>query len=196
MKKGKGFQKKRNKCKVCNHLFWPKRSSMERTCSPPCAIIDIKSDGYKVHVKKVNRKEYRKEKEKIKTIKTVYVEEQKSINAYVRERDKGKGCISCDSPEYQEAGHFFAIGSKYQCNPFRLDARQIMGQCTHCNHFVGGGNRAGYERGIIERYGQEYLDNLYKLKYDADNNPERWTKEDIRQYGKVYRKKTRDLKCS
>ncbi len=81
------------------------------------------------------------------------------------------------------------------CNRLRFYTRQIHGQCKQCNVYTGGGNRAGYEAGIIERYGQEYLDELYAYKALADQGKlERLTKEEVREMAAEHRRMTRELK--
>lgn len=180
------------RCPACKKLFDPTFNTLQKVCSPKCAIAYAPTEQAEKDYKKARKHETRAMREANKTLKTVYKEEQRSINAYVRARDNGKGCISCPQGVVIDAGHFIAVGSKYQCNPFRLDVRQIHGQCKKCNHFDSG-NRVGYEAGIIERYGQGYLDELLALEFEAQNNPELLTKEEIRAEGKRYRKLTREL---
>lgn len=79
--------------------------------------------------------------------------------------DKGKPCISCGRPDDGSVqfcgGHYRTKGAHPE---LALDIRNIMGQCNkRCNLELSGnihGNKTthGYRHGIIERYGQEYLD--------------------------------------
>jgi hypothetical protein len=110
----------------------------------------------------------REQLRKLLPISALYRGAQVAVNAYVRLRDRNKGCISCDSGRVDDAGHLFPIGSKWRCHPLRLDTRLIHGQCRKCNSYTGGGNVHGYIAGLIQRYGQEYVDRCYAIKNAAE----------------------------
>lgn len=105
-------------------------------------------------------------------------------NPYIRERDKvlyGK-CISCNSG-ITEAGHRFPVGSY---NGMRFLINNIHGQETSCNRFKSG-NLDEYDKGLINRYGQEYLDKLKKQAqiYKASNH--KFTRFDVIAIGETYK---------
>jgi hypothetical protein len=149
--------------------------------------------------KKLNQQIVRKAKRewraKNKTLSTLCKEAQKDINAYVRVRDQGEGCISCETGSAEDAGHFFPIGSKYRCNRIRFDTEAIHGQCRKCNSYVGGGNLHGYIAGLEARFGRAYVDDLYALKAKADQGllaP--LTKEEVREIAREHRKLAREMR--
>jgi hypothetical protein len=53
---------------------------------------------------------------------------QDVFNAYIRARDRDKGCISCGA-EVQEAGHYFSQGHH---SALRFNEINTSGQCTCC----------------------------------------------------------------
>lgn len=83
------------------------------------------------------------------------------VHAYVRERDKGKPCVSCGAdwkPDFQ-AGHFFSANS-FETLKYNLD--NINGQCQGCNLF-NEGNHENYALRLPNRIGVENYQNLVKL---------------------------------
>lgn len=82
------------------------------------------------------------------------------VHAYVRERDKGKPCISCGcqwNSDFQ-AGHFYAAGS---FETLRFDFDNIQGQCQQCNLY-NNGNFENYSLRLPERIGLEKYNELVK----------------------------------
>lgn len=75
---------------------------------------------------------------------------QKVFNAWIRERDKDKGCISCGA-EVTEAGHYLSVGHH---GAFRFNEINTNGQCTRCNCFLHG-NLIAYRQGLVRRYGED-----------------------------------------
>lgn len=80
---------------------------------------------------------------------------EKVFNAWVRNRDKDKGCISCGG-SVDHAGHYFSAGSY---SAMRFDETNVHGQCIGCNTFRHG-NLIEYGLGIIKRYGKKYHEEL------------------------------------
>lgn len=79
------------------------------------------------------------------------------FNAWIRERDKDKPCISCGRyGVVLDAGHYYSAG-KYQS--VRFDERNVNGQCHQCNRFDAG-KLIEYREGIERRWGSEVLEDL------------------------------------
>lgn len=185
----------KKRCRICRREFEP-RLSTQVCCSPNCAIAYARSQPKAVAktAAKLVRQEKRERKEGSESLETVCAKAQKDVNAYVRARDRHKGCISCESGRVDDAGHFFPIGSKYRVNRLRFDTRAIHGQCRKCNSYVGGGNLHGYIAGLIRRYGQSYVDSLYEIKAEADQSVlDRLTKDEVKSIAKSHRVKRREL---
>lgn len=74
---------------------------------------------------------------------------------YVRLRDRGKPCISCGRTyEHMDAGHYYGKGAYPN---LKYDEMNVHMQCRRCNMQ---GNVQGFMKGLLERYGQEFLDAL------------------------------------
>jgi hypothetical protein len=86
----------------------------------------------------------------------------KRFNKYIRERDKGKPCISCGSDKFDHAGHYYAGNA---APSIRLDEDNVHGQCAGCNLFKHG-NLIGYRKGLVERYGEDFV-RVLDIKFDA-----------------------------
>jgi hypothetical protein len=62
---------------------------------------------------------------------------QTKFNAFIRERDKGKNCISCKKPlgKKFDAGHYW---NKHNHGSIRFDELNVHGQCVYCNQHLHG----------------------------------------------------------
>jgi hypothetical protein len=83
---------------------------------------------------------------------------QVKFNAYIRERDEGKGCICCGGKHYSEiqAGHFYSAGHYPN---LRFNEDNVHGQSKSCNYFKSG-NLNEYRKNLIERIGLERVERL------------------------------------
>jgi hypothetical protein len=86
---------------------------------------------------------------------------QTAFNAFIRARDAGKACISCDKPldggpNSFDAGHYRSVGSAPH---MRFVEDNVHGQCKHCNNWLAG-NHVQYRLRLLERIGERKLDLL------------------------------------
>ena len=92
---------------------------------------------------------------------------------YIRARDKNI-CFTCDrfaEGSGYHAGHFIPQST---CGLYlKYDERNIAGQCYHCNINCGG-NGAEYYRRMVEKHGQEYVDEIFRDKQRTT----KWTEQD------------------
>ena len=103
-------------------------------------------------------------KEENKTLSDHKKELQLLVNKFVRLRDHGKKCVSCNSilrsPEgkggFVDAGHFWSMGGYPSV---RFDLNNLWGQCVHCNRDLHG-NLLPYRTKLIERIGRKQFDEL------------------------------------
>ena len=98
---------------------------------------------------------------------------QKVFNAFIRSRDKDKGCISCGAA-VPEAGHYYSQG---QHSALRFNDVNTNGQCTRCNRFLHG-NLIRYREGILKRHGQKKLDLLDSA---ARNRVKKWSRIELNE---------------
>jgi len=87
---------------------------------------------------------------KILSIPALTKKAQTVFNAWIRKRDKEKGCISCGS-QVTEAGHYLSAGHH---SALRFNEINVNGQCTRCNRFLHS-NAVWYRKGLVKRYGEE-----------------------------------------
>lgn len=78
---------------------------------------------------------------------------QECFNAYIRHRDKGQPCISCQQYRTLEAGHFYSAGHH---NLIRFDEDNCHGQCSACNRHLSG-NLLHYRRYLEIKIGKDRL---------------------------------------
>jgi hypothetical protein len=183
-------------CKVCKAKFSPQRP-LQSVCSPECSfglITLAKTKAERIQSQEA-KKVIRLEKEKLKTKGDWIKEAQEAVNAYVRYRDKDKHCISCGVKLMTgivgggfDAGHYRSRGSSPH---LRFDAdRNIMGQCKRCNRYLNG-NVTNYRIGLALRIGEEEL-----AKLESDNEPRKYSIDDLKNIKAIYKAKLKDLKCN
>ena len=142
---------------------------------------------------KVERAETRRRKEAIKTIAQLIASAQVAFNAFIRERDKHKGCFVCGRPftdkpgQVQHAGH---VRSRGAAGHLRFHEDNCMGECEGCNGPYGAKPHQ-IKAGAIARIGQERFDAL-----ENDNTPHKWTREELTKIRDTYRAKLKALKSN
>ena len=171
------------KCSICRAQFVP-RDSIQVVCSYDCALRKLQKDKEK-KVKELKRQN-REKKESLRTRKYYVRKLQELVNKWVRLRDEGKDCISCDvilnsSIKKFDAGHYFSAGH-YPELRFNLD--NIFGQCVECNRHKRG-NLIEYRPKLIERIGEERFQQLA----DQRNIKSDLTKEDLKDLILLFRNK-------
>lgn len=140
---------------------------------------------------KVERASIRARKEAIKTIAQLIADAQIAFNAFIRERDKGKGCFVCGRPftgkpgQVQHAGH---VRSRGAAGHLRFTEDNCHGECEGCNG-PHGAKPHQIEAGAIARIGPERYAELC-----ADNNPHKWQRDELIAIKHEYRAKLKELK--
>jgi len=109
-----------------------------------------------------------------------------ACSLYIRTRDKHI-CFTCgkyiESKFGYHAGHY--IPSSTCGLALRYDERNIHGQCYHCNINLGGFG-AKYHINMLEKYGQKFVDELWKIK---NRTITKWTEVDYIKKTKYYEEK-------
>lgn len=88
---------------------------------------------------------------------------QAMFNKWIRERDKGQQCISCDSYNTSDASHYYSAGKH---NNLRFNEDNVSSSCRRCNYYMSG-NLIPYRERLIKKIGierVEKLDELSKVK--------------------------------
>jgi len=184
---------KLHKCKVCKDLY-VKTRPLQQVCSPSCALelAGERVAKSKQLVAKAEKKVIKAKLEGMKTRPELLKAAQQSFNAFIRARDEGKPCICCGKPLNPigigggfDAGHYRSVGSAPH---LRFDERNVHGQTKHCNNYLAG-NHVEYRKGLIERIGLDAIEAL-----ESDNEPRKYTREELIELAKHYRQLTRELK--
>lgn len=170
-------------CKICRVKFIPTFSTLQPTCTSAKCVI---SWAMRVEEKK-GKREMKAMRERQKSISQWRRELQQVFNKYIRERDKGKGCISCGAKlqgKY-DAGHYYSVGSYPN---LRFSESNCHGQCVHCNQHKHG-NLLEYQIGILKRIGKHGLEELQELR----NEPLRLSLDEIKIKINQYKIKIKEL---
>ena len=182
-------------CKVCrkNPIF----KIGAKVCGAECATAFAVSDRAKQERIEAKRQAAadRKKLEDLRPRKWWLKKAKTALHAYIRLRDEGKECISCDTVlarlgrvggDY-DAGHFRSVGS---AKHLEFVEANIHGQCKHCNDFLGS-NAQEYERRLRLRFSDEFVENLLN-----DNAPRKLTIEDFKSIESKYKQKFKELTAS
>jgi hypothetical protein len=190
---------KPKKCKApgCGQHFKPTMTT-QKVCSIACAKAMAKDPKLqKVAAKAITkqaRQDLQARREKLKTRREHIAETQTAFNAYIRERDSGLPCISCDSQPSDhdlitgsrwDAGHYRSIGA---CPELRFEPLNVHRQCVKCNRNLSG-NAVEYRIRLVKRIGAEAVDWL-----EGPHKAQRLTIEDLQAMKALYRQKLKDLR--
>jgi hypothetical protein len=107
---------------------------------------------------------------------------QATFNAYIRKRDKGNVCISCQKPAKKEnAGHFYNANNHYMV---RFDEDNVNLQCEYCNTSLSG-NLLRYRENLINKIGIERFDQLEAKAYLT----RKFTIDEVKEINQIYKLK-------
>ena len=171
-------------CAVCETPFTPQRMG-QHVCSPQCAGRFVRQ------AKKAEREQTKRRKTALKTIPELIREAQEAFNAWVRWRDKDKGCFVCHRPfepvqgRRQHAGH---VRSRGAAGHLRFNEDNCMGECEGCNS-PRGAKPHQIKAGAIARIGLERFEAL-----ENDNMPKKWMREELIAIKNHYRARLREMK--
>lgn len=171
--------------KSCGKEFYPFKTT-ERVCSVDCAIEYGKqreARRYALETRKLKR-EHRAKDRSYQLRKA-----QEAFNAYIVERDRHLGCISCGSKTAKSScGHFKTVGAH---PALRFNEDNGNGQCWwNCNSNKSG-NIVEYRIGLVKKIGVERVEELEKY-----HPPANWTLEEIKEIKTKYRRKLKELRKS
>lgn len=174
---------KQKKCRVCRELFTP-FTTTSVVCGVECASKLAKK---KVQDKKDAEFRERKRRFKRSDIGVQKREASKAFNAYIRERDKEDGCISCGIKQGRQfhAGHFKTRGAHPE---LAFNEDNCHKQCSVCNNHLSG-NLVDYRERLIGKIGKKRVLNLEEY-----HPPIRRTAKDYEDIKIKYRKKLKELK--
>lgn len=170
---------KKKKCHQCKKPFTP-FSSLAKTCSVECSIIHVRGE----RVKK-QRSQDKIKKELLKTRGDWLIELQAIFNQFIRMRDEGGVCISCQKPpKKKNAGHYRSVGA---CPELRFNELNVHLQCEHCNTSLSA-NLINYRINLIKKIGVQNVEYI-----EGPHEPLKLTIPEIKDLKVEYRAKIKEL---
>ena len=179
-------------CRICEKEFSP-FTSMQKACSVKCAMEYAKRDREKVSkrerrtAEREKRQKRKHDKDRIKTRSEWLREAQTAFNAYIRERDSGKPCISCGryhNGQYH-AGHYRTVKAAPEVRFHQFNCNL---QCAPCNNHLSG-NVVEYRIRLKEKIGTENLRWL-----EGPHNIQKYTIEDAKEIKQYYKTLMKELR--
>lgn len=189
----------RTRCAHCRAKFVPER--IGQIVHAECAAAHVIAKREKAEreeakrarmAARLDRAETRRKKETFKRLPELIAEAQVAFNAFIRERDREKGCFVCERPflagvpgRVQHAGH---VRSRGAAGHLRFNEDNCHGECEGCNG-PRGAKPHQIEAGAIRRIGQERFDVL-----KTDNKPHKWQHDEVRGIRDHYKVRLKELK--
>jgi hypothetical protein len=125
-------------------------------------------------------------KQDLKTLQDWLKETQTIFNKYIRLRDNGLTCVSCQlPPKKKNAGHYFSSGGH---SNVRFDEDNVHLQCEACNTFLSG-NLLNYQIGIQKKIGAQKLLELQERAHVT----KKWTIDELKEIIKEYKSKIKEI---
>lgn len=168
------------RCRNCKEKFEPIRFNQKYCLNEECI---------RVFVEEAKTKTWKKTKAKMKadlmTLQDYIKLAQITFNKYIRLRDKGNVCISCQKPPKKEnAGHFWNANNHWNV---RFDEDNVHLQCEHCNTFLSG-NLINYRENLLKKIGAEQF-NILEVEAKKTR---KFTKEELKEIIETYKKKIKE----
>jgi len=174
-------------CKQCNASYTPSRP-LQSVCGFDCAISQSKAKRQAIE-HKAAQKATREARERIKSKADWRREAQQSVNLYIRTRDKGKPCISCDKPDdgshQRHASHYRSVGA---CSQLRYNTYNIHASCAQCNTMKSG-NAVEYRIRLVKLIGPERVEWL-----EGQNWLTQYSVEYLQRIKRIFNARARHIK--
>ena len=177
------------KCRHCLKPFKPKYNTLERTCREYLCLVSeamLKVREKELENVKNSKARLKVWKTNLETVQGLTKKAQAVFNKFIRLRDAGRSCISCDKllAGKFDAGHYYSSGGHKNVT---FDERNCHGQCVYCNRHLHG-NLLNYQIGLVQRIGEEVF-NLSALAHET----RKFTKEELNEIIKIYNQKCKDM---
>lgn len=136
----------------------PVGNTLRKWATVDCAFKLLAADRAKKERKALSesRKQTRADKARIKKRSEWAAETQTAFNAWIRERDRLDGCISCGTTRDVQycAGHYRTIGA---CPELRYEPLNVHKQCNKNCNGSRSGNIVEYRINLLKKIGPEKL---------------------------------------
>ena len=170
------------RCKNCKEKFEPK-TFLQKYC--------FKDECMRVFVEKTKEKAWKEKKQKmqqdLETVQDYVKMAQIIFNKFIRLRDKGNVCISCQKPinGVSHASHYLSAGGH---SNVRFNEDNVWVSCYKCNVMLSG-NQVEYRKALIKKIGIERVEWLE----DNGSIERKFTKEELKNLMQKYKLKCKEL---
>lgn len=171
------------KCKNCKEEY-KKYQPLQTVCSFECSV-ELSKARMETKKAKAWAKEKKERKDKLKTKSDYLKEVQVVFNKFIRLRDKGGNCISCNKPAKKEnAGHYRSRGGNPELS---FEESNCHLQCEYCNTYLHG-NLIDYRINLIKRIGLKKVEWL-----EGEHEPKHYSINDLKELKETYKAKIREI---
>ena len=168
------------RCKNCKDKFEPRQFNRKYCTKDECNNLYF--EFLKAQALKKWSKEKKVKKENLQTVQSLMKVEQVVFNKWIRQRDSGQLCISCQKPPKKaNAGHYFSSGGHKNVT-FNEDNVHL--QCEYCNTFLHG-NLLNYQVEIQKKIGADRL----ILLHEEAHKTRKFTRDELHEIIKKYKNK-------
>ncbi len=173
---------KPKKCKVCKEQYEPQRQ-LQQVSSPLCGIKYTQKQKEKAW-----KKEKAQKKKELMSLSDWLKIAQSNFNKFIRARDEGLPCISCDNPNMKKinASHYYNANNHYNV---RFNEDNVHSSCEYCNTHLSG-NLIEYRPRLIKKIGAA---RFYCLESIA-RVTRKFTIDEVKEINEIYKQKIKDLK--
>jgi hypothetical protein len=178
-------------CPICRTEFFKDKNSFKKVCGAiQCALEynrrqDTKAEKARQKAVKAKDKKWLNDNKALSKCRS---EAQAAFNAYIRARDRGKPCISCDWPDdgsnQRHCSHYRSVGAM---PALRYVEENCSTSCAQCNSHKSG-NILEYRIRLVKKIGQARVDWL-----EGPHEPAKHTREQLVGIRAVYKAKLKEL---
>jgi len=182
-------------CPECGWQYFAMRVG-QKTCPKPACAIAYASKHPKIServnkgIERIQKRQRAKSKrealDRIKKRSEWLADAQKAFNAYVRKRDEGQNCISCQTSSgcKVNAGHYRSTAAAPE---LRFNEDNCHLQCEKCNTYLSG-NIGPYRINLIKKIGLFRVEQL-----EGPHEPIKLTIPQIQDIERKYKSKLKEL---
>ena len=183
-------------CAICTGEFVPQRAGQKVCCPVPCGVEYARQQEAKKKAKErhARRAKTRAELEAMKTISDLTKEAREKFNAFIRELDEGRPCVSSGALTAGDhltggswdCGHFRTVGAQPALRFVPLNAHR---QRKHDNRDKSGAQDE-QRKTLLRWYGEEIVAWL-----ERDYGQPQWRHDDLREIREHYAAERRRLRA-
>ncbi|POQ05711.1 recombination protein NinG [Pseudomonas syringae] len=183
-------ERKKKTCEnpACDLQFVPAQLG-QKVCSWACglAIAPANQERARKAIAQRERSELKVRKERLKSRSDHMKDTQQAFNEWVRHRDMGEPCVSCERHHNGQwhAGHYRSVGGH---PALRFEPLNVWRQCAPCNTHKSG-DLVNYRAELVRRIGIVNVEWL-----EGPHEPQKYTIEELKALTAKYRALTRELK--